>query len=428
MTALAIGRARPYAGAVLRYLLQVAVAVIVLAWLAEHAPVLAVVVSLGLVGLLLWDVVGAVRGPARGRRLAMIAGFVVLGLVASSLILLALDPSSDAFADELAAGATCAGCTAGEDIQSIAVGHDGDRTELRIELRATPERGDSYWIIFESAPADPTVIERSDDGWRASVPRRAPFDLNELAIGSDDRRLTVSFPSAEGAGPLAVVSSGGDRVPSTGYATTANGKTVGDDEHPTRLSQRVAEAQALLPGLTPQQRDLARAILGRYVVDGTYVYDLELAGRPQDLMAVAMVRYPELAVLIYVDTAPKPTLLLSTHILEDGEHVCRREGDAVRCAAADGPTDIQLLDIEGMASDPDAVMVEPSQARDINGVVAACVRILATVENGPALGESCATADGVPAYTFVERTGQRLTLRERTPGVDRAEMQPGEAP
>ena len=396
-------------------MVSIAAAMLVLSWLGAHAPVLAAVVSVLLLAVLLWSVVRALRGPARLERLAVLGGFVALGLVVSSLVAIVTERDSSALASDLRGTGA---------VESLALGHDDGRTSVRLRLAAPPTRGDAFWLVFASAPADAVIVERAGAGWRASVPRRAAFGPHELAMATDGREITISFPAASARRALAVVTSRGDRVPDVGYAVVTDGRTDVEGGDPTRLARRVAEAQGLLPLLSPQQRELASTILGRYVVDGTYVYDLEIPSVDQPLTALVAVRHPELVVHVYADAPPQPRLLLSTHVLEDGEHVCRRDGDALRCTEQATPTDIQLLDVEGIAAAPDAVRVDVAPSREVDRQVATCLRIVESVELGPALGETCATADHVPAYTFVERTGQRLTLRERTTIVDPTLLEP----
>ena len=308
---------RRVAGITLKALVYAAVVVtsiVALAWLEDEAPWLAVVVAVALVALFLWSLVSTLRGPRRVRRLAAMATWVVVGL-GVSFVVASLQRDDETY-ESMDAVAACEGCAPGEDIRTVAHRVDDGRTHVRVDTAAGPEIGAAFWLLFEDRPANPTIIERTASGWRAEVPTVAPFELRDLAVTNDGAEIEISFPTPDDPMPFAVLSAGGARVPARGLRRhdrrRARGRSSrrpvsttpvarGADAHPSLLTRAAASSVGRSSGATSSTAPSSTTCgSGR---------------RPERFCTVVSVQHPELSVRVFLDAAPRPIQLLSTHFL-----------------------------------------------------------------------------------------------------------------
>lgn len=319
----------------------------------------------------------------------------------------------------------CASCPRRPGISGLAAVEVRDSVEVWVRLTSPPAVGDGLWVWFQDAPPQPVALERTTDGWAATVPHATPVALDDLGVREDgaDLVITIDGTESESARAVAVVSNNGDRLPSTGYV-----HAVGEDTRITsddgalaqKIADQMASVQSAFPGLSADERAFAQATMARHLVPGTFRYDMAFVDRPElRLVAEVSVRYPQIAQHLYADIHGELTLAQSVLVLADGTTVCTWMTDgSADCEGSE--LALPVTNLAGLVADPTSITIEPAPPRRVADGVAACWRVLETTTNGPPPGESCSLSDGVLTVNDNSRSRHRLVMTARTGSVDDA--------
>ncbi len=291
---------------------------------------------------------------------------------------------------------------------------DGELTGLGLELA-----GGALTIRVDGRPGPRVWV------WDASAPG-APLRV-DVDAGADGSAGLVRVADA-GPGPWAVVSAGGDRVPDLGYLDASGAVVTVADRGPVaaRLQEAVAEIQAALPGLDEDPAALVVSLLARRHLDGTTVLSRTLEAAPDRAVEVVeAVAWPAYGQRVRVDG----TLTGAAHQGVDLELVC-----AAVTGAAPGELGCEATRVRtsldsalAIVRSPAALVLDSLPDREVGGTTARCVRVVASPDGGPSIGDTCWRDDGV--LVWLERPGlDRIELVSHVTDPDPGVLAPPEVP
>ena len=326
----------------------------------------------------------------------------------ASVTVPAVAPIADAVGD-------CAGCVRGADLAGVAVFGD----EVTIQLAAAPADG----VVVRVWSTDLTLpfveIARVSGAW---IPSAAAVRVTTTAaVGENVFDVIFDHP------PTGIaVTTDGDRVPDVGVLANSNGATVviaGKGTVASRVEADIAAAEMQIGALIdPVMRNFAISLVFRQIRTATYTYSLTssdptVVGNVLVLSAIEPSLREDLDTAL-ADALSAPTVNFSLVVRANELDQCQPDAGGVFVCSTTPDIFIPITGVRTMETNPASVTVSAAPTRTLLDRNASCVLITASVDQGPATGESCGFDDFTIVYSRNDRTGSELALQHVDPVAD----------